>query len=185
MAKKNNSKIQKKEHDDSNLEKAVAMTAAILSVLLAISSIFGGQAGGDATKNLVQSTDQWAFYQAKSIKGNLYEADKAMLQTQRNNTANTPEYNIALDKQIADFDTKITKYNTEKADIQKNAQDLEKASQSADEKSNMYDYANGFYQIAIILAAIAILIKKRYMLYGSIALGLIGTGIAVYAFMMV
>lgn len=174
-----------KKQDEDNIDKAVAITAAILSVLLAISSILGGEAGGDATKNLVQSTDQWAYYEAKSIKGNIYQADELQLETQRNNTQNTLAYNTALDQQITNFDSKVQTYNKEEADIQTTAQNFETASEKADAKSSMYDYANGFFQIAIILSAIAILIKKKYMLYASIGLGILGTGIAVYAFMMI
>jgi len=178
--------MPRKKHVKSEwLERSVAMTAAVLSVLLALTTIFGGIADGNSTQYLVQSTDQWAFYQAKSIKGNLYDADRLMLETEKNNTANTASYNSALDVRISDFKSKVDTYNKEKADIQTEAQRLEKLSASEGNKASVYNYANAFYQIAIILSAIALLIKKKYMWLAGVVLGLIGIGFSVFAYCMV
>ena len=78
----------------------------------------------------------------------------------------------------------VRKYAKEKTDIQNEATQDEKLANAANNQANMYNYAQGFFQISIILAAIGLLIKKRYMWFLSMALGATGTLISAYAFMM-
>ncbi len=173
-----------KKHDHEWFEKTVAITTAILSVFLALSSILGTKAGGDSTSYLIQANDQWAFFQAKSIKGNIYEANRYLLLEDASNPNNPKSYNDSLNSTIATFDSNIARYSKEKADIQATAQNYTDISGRLGAKSDVYNYSQGFYQIALILAAIALLAKKRYMWILSCALGLIGIGFTIYAFMM-
>lgn len=170
--------------DTENLEKLVAITTAIISVFLAISSILGNQAGGDSTSNLIQANDQWSFYQAKSIKQNVYDVNKNMLEVELSNPNNPKAYNDALKLKITDFNNTVNRYNKEKLDIQNNATMFSQLSQADNDKSNVYNYANGIYQISIILAAIALLAKRRYMWVLSLSLGIIGLGFSLFAFFM-
>ena len=169
---------------DDKLDKMVAITTAIISVLLAIASILGNKAGGDSTLYLIKSTDQWSYYQSKSIKLNLYESNKEMLMAELANPANPKEYSDAIKKKISDFDANINKYNKEKQNIQAEAQKFQALSEHYNDKSDNYNYANGFYQVSIILAAIALLAKKRYMWILSCILGIAGLGLSVYAFLL-
>ena len=60
---------------DDKLDKMVAITTAIISVLLAIASILGNNPAATPLY-LIKSTDQWSYYQSKSIKLNLYESNR-------------------------------------------------------------------------------------------------------------
>ncbi len=179
MAKK-----RTRQEDHESLEKQVAITTAIISVFLALATILGNTAGGNSSSYLVKANDQWSYYQAKSVKQNLYEVSKNMLLVDLNNTANSPQYDAAIQSRIADFDAKVAKYAKEQQDIQKQAQDYEALSDKEGNKSDVYNYAQGFYQIAIILAAIALLAKKRYMWFLSVTLGIIGVGFTAYAYLL-
>ena len=60
--------------------KYVSLTVVIIAVFAAIASQWSGKYGSrvlaklnDATFNQTKASDQWAYYQAKSIKQNLYE----------------------------------------------------------------------------------------------------------------
>src|SRR5262245_54886740 len=53
--------------------RASAVTAAVLAVLAAIGSLLSGHAANQAILAQSKATDQWAYFQAKSTKGHLYE----------------------------------------------------------------------------------------------------------------
>ena len=52
----------------------VALTAAILAVLAAITSLLAGHYANEAMIEQLQASDQWAYYQAKGIKASLLES---------------------------------------------------------------------------------------------------------------
>ena len=57
----------------------LALTTVILAVCATLATFKGG---GFSTRSVLrqnQASDQWAYYQAKSIKGNLYEMDREHL----------------------------------------------------------------------------------------------------------
>src|ERR1035437_6756086 len=63
--------------------KYVSLTVVIIAVIAAIASQSSGKYGSrvltqlnNATLNQTQASDQWAFYQAKSIKQNIYEVGR-------------------------------------------------------------------------------------------------------------
>ena len=51
----------------------VALTAALLSVLAAITALFASHYANEAMIEQIQASDQWSFYQAKGIKSVVLE----------------------------------------------------------------------------------------------------------------
>ena len=58
----------------------VALTTAIFAVLLAITSLGGNNAMKEMLLAQQQSSDQWAFYQAKNIREHFYRGQKLRLE---------------------------------------------------------------------------------------------------------
>lgn len=58
----------------------VALTAAFLAVLAAITSLLAEHHVNEAMLDQIRSLDQWNFYQAKSIKANLFVTNIELLQ---------------------------------------------------------------------------------------------------------
>src|SRR6476646_1795395 len=52
----------------------VALSTAILAVLDAINSLLSGHRANEAMMNQIEASDQWTYYQAKSIKASVLEA---------------------------------------------------------------------------------------------------------------
>jgi hypothetical protein len=50
----------------------VALTAAFLAVLAAITALLAEHHANEAMLDQIRSSDKWSFYQAKSIKANLF-----------------------------------------------------------------------------------------------------------------
>ena len=54
----------------------LALTTIIFAVCATLSTLKGGGYGSKAMISQSQASDQWAFYQAKSIKGYVYDLQK-------------------------------------------------------------------------------------------------------------
>ena len=61
--------------------KRVALTTAIFAVMLAITSLGGNNAMKEMLLAQQQSSDQWAFYQSKVIRQNLYNIEKMRIES--------------------------------------------------------------------------------------------------------
>src|SRR6202012_2617570 len=73
---------QKQKEKRESWTKYVSLTMVCIAVLAAIATLRGGgfstrtlKEMNEATFDQTQASDQWAFYQAKSIKQNLYEIE--------------------------------------------------------------------------------------------------------------
>ena len=55
----------------------VALSTAILAVLAAIASLLSGEHANEAMINQIEASDQWSYYQAKSIKAAVLDAKTA------------------------------------------------------------------------------------------------------------
>ena len=156
--------------------KYVSLTLVCLAVLTGIATLKGGgfttltlKQMNEATFNQAEASDQWAFFQAKSIKQNLYEIDRDHIV--RSATAD-PE---ALNK----VKQKIDKYDKEKSEISKKAGEFEAARDKARDKAGIAaDHSKGmglaitFFQVAIALGGICLVVKKKPLWFLSLALGI-------------
>jgi hypothetical protein len=68
------------EHAANSFSRRVALVTAIYAVVLAIAALGGNQAMKEMLLAQQQSSDQWAFYQAKVIREHLYRAQKLRLE---------------------------------------------------------------------------------------------------------
>src|SRR5881392_2957149 len=56
----------------------VALSTAILAVLAAIAGLLSGMHANEAMMSQIESSDQWGYYQAKSIKASVLDAKIAL-----------------------------------------------------------------------------------------------------------
>jgi hypothetical protein len=171
-----------KEIEDKKLENKILTTIVLIAACLAISSLFGGSAGDDVIIFKNKANDQWAFFQSKSIKQNLYETNKEVLSLELERESNTEVYKAKVKETLSRFDKKIDKYEKEKDGIKSEAEKFDKISDDSNKQADVFDRAEIFYQIAIAIGAIALLIKSPKFWMATTLLGLIGIGISVYAY---
>lgn len=167
-------------HGGDDFTSRVAVLTAVISTIGAIFGYMGGHSQNAALlyKNeaAIQKTaasNQWNYYQAKSNKQNLAELSITLT------SGETREK----------YAQEVDRYKKEKQDIKADAEKLEAVAKAADNKSELemhvherWALATTLLQVAIALSAIALLTRKRWMLfgvYGSTALGLVA-GIAGY-----
>jgi|SRR5579871_5617212 len=164
-----------KHHEGTPLIKRIALTTALLAALGAVAALESGDTVNralvlktEAGRFQAEASDQWAYYQAKGIKGHVVETSRAIWLA----AGKTPP---------PDVDAAIKKYAADQKDIEKAAREKERArddaSREADELlERHHHFANSvaFIQVAIALGAVAALSQARLVWYGSLVIGAIG-----------
>ena len=133
----------------------VAISTALMAVFAAVSSLLAGHHSNEALIDQIKSSDQWAFYQAKGIKGEIKK-----LQATAGIT----------DPAAAD------KYKKEQEEIKKQAEEAEHSSKYHLERHVIRARSVTLFQIAIAISAIAILTRQKLLWLTSIAITLVGLG---------
>lgn len=158
------------EHTRERWIMMVALTAALLAVLAAVSALMAGHHSNEATIEQIKASDQWAYYQAKGIKSSVLESKTELLRE--------------MGKSVSEKDeVKIKQYRDEQKEIEKEARELQQSSQRHLDLHYGIAQSVTIFQIAIAICAIAVLTRKKLLWYGSMLMGIIGAALLVIAFM--
>lgn len=150
----------------------LALTTVIFAVCATLSTFKGGGYSTRSVMSQSQASDQWAFYQAKSLKLYLYEMQKDKLELE---LKTIPASLVdTYHKKIADYQKKMDKYEKEKSEIQAEAKRLEGVRDEAQGHSKAFGIAVIYLQISILLSSIAGLLKKKPVWLLGMATGLVG-----------
>jgi hypothetical protein len=164
------------EKAERSFSRRVALVTAVYAVVLAIASLGGNNAMKEMLLAQQQSSDQWAFYQAKVIREHQYRAQKMRLEAELGERAAAlrPEARQRYEELLKKFAEEEKRYNAEKKDIEKDARRLEHERDRNRDKDPYFDYAQVLLQIAIVMASVSILSASRPMFFFSLALALGG-----------
>jgi uncharacterized protein DUF4337 len=135
----------------------VALSTAILAVLAAITGLLSGMHANEAMMSQIESSDQWAYYQAKGIKAAVLDAKMSL-----GNNATEEDR------------TKAERYQDEQKEIQKGANEKENEAKSNFHQHEILARGVTMFQIAIAIAAISALTKKRRFWIVSLLFGIVG-----------
>jgi hypothetical protein len=160
------------EHAQNPFDKRVAATMAIIAAALAVVSVLGHIMTTEELLNQQKASDQWAYYQAKSIRRYVSE--------------------VAHDQFAAMKDAKLSetyaknaeKYKKDDEEIQKEARALEAESHKHGQEALRLHFGEVFLEMSIVFASLAILSKRPLLWYGSILVGLVGVGLAASTLML-
>ena len=157
-------------------ERSIAMSIAIMAVVLSFISTKGDNAKTDAILKTSEASNQWAYFQAKSIKQSLSKMESDVLEL------TTAAANPETVKKIADLKAKAEEYEKEKGQTQKDALDLKKDADASSAINDKCDLSALLLQIAVVLASVAILTRWKGMWFASLALGAAGGVFGVLAY---
>lgn len=150
----------------------LALTTVVFAVCATLSTLKGGGFSTRAVMSQSQASDQWSYFQAKSIKGYLYELQKERLELDIRSLkgGSRSEY----DKKIDGYVRKIRKYDEEKTEIRNKAEEFERTRDRSQKHSGAFGMAAMFLQIAILLSSIAALMKRKLFWYIGMGAGSFG-----------
>lgn len=151
----------------------LALTTVIFAVCATLSTLKGGGFSTRAVMSQSQASDQWSYFQSKSIKGYLYELQKEKLELD-SKTMKGGALRSDYDKRIAAYGEKIKRYDEEKKEIKGKAEELEARRDLSQRHSGAFGMAAMFLQIAILLSSIAALMKQKYAWFVGLGAGCFG-----------
>lgn len=148
-----------------NRNTAIAFTTTLMAVLTALTSLYMGKFSSQAILIQGDANDQWAYYQAKSIKYDTYTLQKNVLELDLLSKRNSMSGPAAekLSQTIAGYGMDIQKYQKQKEDIKSKAEGLEQKKALAQRKGGNFSYALIFLQVAIMLSSISVITKKSLL----------------------
>jgi hypothetical protein len=159
--------------------KGIALLIAILALILAFSETLGKSAQTTAITLNVQSSDTWAFYQARNIRATAVGAAKETAEIDLATTTD-PNRKALLTKKIEDWDKRIKKWESDPEkkegmkELMAKARDIEKKRDHALEQYHNYEIASAIVQIGIVMASAAIISSILALAWISAGLGGIG-----------
>ena len=165
---------------DKTMTNRIALFTAVIATVGALYAYMGGatQANAGMYKNnaaikKTEASNQWNYFQAKSTKQSLAEISRDL-------TPNPAE----KDK----YQAKIDRYEKEKSEIKAVAEGLEAKAREWDQQSDQqihlhhrWAQATTVLQVSIALAAIALLTRQRWLVWGMYGTGAIGVAVGLAA----
>jgi hypothetical protein len=164
----------------------LALTTVILAVCATLSTFKGGGYSTRSVMSQTQASDQWSFYQAKSIKSYLYDLqiDKLRLEMKTEGTELTPAALAEYQKLIDEYAGKVETYKAEQKEIMAEAKRFEEVKADAQKHGQTFGIAVIYLQIAILLSSIAALLKKKLVWLAGTSLGAVGVVYFINGFFM-
>jgi hypothetical protein len=131
----------------------IAISTALMAVFAAMASLMAGHHSNEALIAQIKSSDQWAFYQAKSIKAEIRSLRPVSAQP----PAKSPE---TEKKEAAEIAAKAAEFESESAGHLNRHISLARAVT--------------FFQVAIAISAISIITRRTILWWVGIALSVAG-----------
>lgn len=160
--------------------KKIALLIAVLALFLAFSETLGKSAQTAAIDFNVQSSDLWAFFQAKTIRMTVLRTSAKRLQLDADTVAQEAAKSRML-KTADEWKKRAARYDDEPSTNEGRKQ-LAKRAQTAEHKRDLamaryhhYEVASAGYQIGIVLASAAVITGLVALAYLG---GLLGAGLA-------
>lgn len=175
--------------EDERFRSRVALMIAFMALLLAITSLGGGNAAEDIMNHNIHASDTWAFYQAKNIRQTSYRIAAETLESELilHGATITPEARESLERKIEQFKQTAARYESEpdpqapsdplrgegKKELSARAKDFAEKRDRAQLQDPNFDFSEALFQIAIVLASVAILATSRLIMKISVAVGIV------------
>jgi hypothetical protein len=145
------------EHSGERWISWVALSTAVLAVFAAIAGLLSGKRANEAVISQIEASDQWSYYQAKSIKAAVLDTKMSL--------AGAPDES---DRAKAD------RYEREEKQIKSEAERKESEAKSYFHQHEVFARGVTMFQIAIAVAAVSALTRKRRFWMVSLVFGAAG-----------
>ena len=156
----------------------VTFTVAVLAVVLAATTLLGHRAHTEELLFQSKATDQWAYYQAKSIHEHTYEIFLDLL------SLSAVKDPAQADKVKEKYTQEIERYKEELKEVEAEAHSLEGEVAHEQRKANRFDLGEVCLEAAIVIASLTLLTKRREFWQLGILMGVVGVSVALTGFLI-
>lgn len=136
----------------------VALSSALIAALAAVCALLAGHHANEAMIEQMQSSDQWAYYQAKGIEMLMLELDRS------------PGEKPAVER----HGEKIRDYHQKREVSSHKAEELKNSATDHMERHVIFARGVTMFQIAIAIAAISVLTKRTRFWFVGLAFAALG-----------
>ena len=154
---------------EAKIKDKAGFVIVFLAALLAINTMIGGSNSSKIQNNTIQANNMWAWYQAKNVRGVLYEISAAEAQKPENK---------------AKFEAEAKRMSEDKKEIMEKAKALEAERDQAKQRSPCFTWGGSILQISIVLLTASILAASMAMFWVSTVVGAAGALIVTQALWM-
>jgi uncharacterized protein DUF4337 len=172
--------VELKEHADEGAHnpslRPVSLTMAILAVLVATVSLLGHRAHTEELLLQNKATDNWSYYQAKSIRRHSYELFLDLL------SVSDPKDAKAAGDLKEKYQREIGRYDREEKQIEEEGHKLEQETAFQGKKADRFDLGEVLLEIALVVTSITLLTGRTLYWKAGILSGCLGLAVAVTAF---
>jgi len=171
----------------AGFNKRIALLIAVLALFLSFSETLGKSAQTEAIGANVESSNLWAFFQAKTIRMTQVRTAAEELKLEQASVTE-PAVKAAMDKQIDAWEKTAARYDSEpetgegRKELSYRAKEAEEGRDLALARYHHYELASAAFQIGIVLASAAVITAMAALawlggLLGIVGLGLLGLGL--------
>jgi hypothetical protein len=144
-------------------QNRIGLTMAVVAVLLAVATMLGHRAHTEEVLIQTRANDQWAYYQAKTVRAHMYEADAEMSTLLPHGEQKSEEFKKRAEDQRKGAE-----------EVRKEAEGKERETDATSHKANQFDTAEIFLEISIVLCSITLLTRKKLFFLVSFASTIVG-----------
>jgi tRNA splicing ligase len=160
----------------SKINSRVALFVAITATFMALCNVKDGNIVQAMSQAQAHSIDSWSYFQAKSTKQSITENALELLKVQ--NTSVNADI-------IKKYEEQIARYEKEKTEIKTQAEGFQKEYDDTNLFDDQFDMTEALLTISMAMFGITALTQKRWLLYFSSAVSLIGIILGLTAFMKI
>jgi len=166
----------------SHSNRMVALIIALLALFLSFSETLGKSAQTEAISANVESSNLWAFFQAKTVRLTTVRTAAEELKLE-SATVTDQAAKEAMQKQIEAWLKTAARYDSEpdthegRKELAARAKEAEENRDLAMAKYHHYEIASAAFQIGIVLSSAAVITEIMALAWFSALLGVIGLAI--------
>jgi len=166
----------------SHTNRKIGLLIAVIALFLSLSEMLGKGAQTEAISANVESSNLWAFFQAKTVRLTTVRTAAEELKLTAENAAD-PAVKAAMEKQIEAWQKTAARYDSEpethegRKELAARAKEAEESRDLAMAKYHHYELASAAFQIGIVLASAAVITEVIGLAWFAGVLGLIGIAI--------
>jgi hypothetical protein len=164
--------IHHEGHESDPLGKTVGVVAAVLAVMLAVVTIESHRTHTKAIIDKSTANDEWAYYQANSIKLHNVELGEGLL------TVLEAKGNAA-EKLHARYEDQRKKYSDQKDEQQRKAQKSDESAEIDERRGLRFDFGEGLLEIGLVLTSLYFISRRKMFPVMGVTAAVIGAVIAI------
>ena len=165
------------------LNSAAAIAVALSATFMALCNVKDDNVGQAMAAAQAAGIDEWAYFQAKSMKQNMAEATADQLAIQRDLAVGMgADQQALLARKIEEYTAKAKRYDQEKADIKARAEGFAREYDRLNRRDDQFDMAEAALSVAIALMGISVLTKKKWLFLFATVVAMTGLTFGVAGF---